>query len=166
MAEENLCPCGSGKPYSECCEPIIKGHSLAPTPEALMRSRYTAYAKHEVQWLKESLDPSQQTDYDEKSVEDWSKRSQWLGIQILQTKTEEEKNIGWVEFVCKYKQGTVAREHHELSEFHKVKGAWLFYDGRAVKPSTIHKTTPDVGRNDPCPCGSGLKYKKCCGKDR
>ena len=85
---------------------------------------------------------------------------------VRKTKTEEEKNIGWVEFICKYKQGNLAREHHELSEFHKVKGAWLFYDGRAVKPSTIHKTTPDVGRNDPCPCGSGLKYKKCCGKDK
>jgi uncharacterized protein YecA (UPF0149 family) len=24
---------------------------------------------------------------------------------------------------------------------------------------------PKVGRNDPCPCGSGKKYKKCCGKD-
>ncbi len=166
MADENLCPCGSGKPYSECCEPIIKGQTLAPTPEALMRSRYTAYAKHEVKWLRESLEPSQQTDYDEKSVEEWSKRSEWLGIQILQTKTEEEKNIGWVEFICKYKQGSVAREHHELSEFHKVNGAWLFYDGHAVKPSTIHKTTPDVGRNDPCPCGSGLKYKKCCGKNQ
>ena len=166
MADENLCPCGSGKAYSECCEPIIKGITPAPTPEALMRSRYTAYAKHEIKWLKESLDPSQRTDYDEKSVEEWSKRSEWLGIKILQTKTEEDKNIGWVEFICKYKQGPVAREHHELSEFHKAKGAWLFYDGRAVKPSTIHKTGPDVGRNDPCPCGSGLKYKKCCGKDK
>ena len=90
MAEEDLCPCGSGKKYSECCEPIIKGTILAPTPEALMRSRYTAYAKHEVRWLKDSLEPSQQTDYDEKSVEEWSKRSQWLGIQILQTKSAQK----------------------------------------------------------------------------
>ena len=165
MAEENLCPCGSGKTYTECCEPIIKGLTLAPTPEALMRSRYTAYAKHEVKWLKDSLEPSQQADYDEKSVEEWSNRSEWLGIKILQTKTEEEKNIGWVEFVCKFKQGNIAREHHELSEFHRVKGAWLFYDGRAVKPQTIHEGA-EVGRNDPCPCGSGKKYKKCCGANK
>jgi Predicted metal-binding protein related to the C-terminal domain of SecA len=44
-----------------------------------------------------------------------------------------------------------------------VGGAWFFYDGRAVKQETIKKEGPDVGRNDPCPCGSGKKYKKCCG---
>ena len=27
---------------------------------------------------------------------------------------------------------------------------------------TVHHTGPKVGRNDPCPCGSGKKYKKCC----
>lgn len=30
---------------------------------------------------------------------------------------------------------------------------------------TVRRTTPKVGRNDPCPCGSGKKYKKCCGRD-
>ena len=30
---------------------------------------------------------------------------------------------------------------------------------------TIRKQVPKVGRNDPCPCGSGKKYKKCCGKN-
>jgi preprotein translocase subunit SecA len=35
-------------------------------------------------------------------------------------------------------------------------------EGEAVK--TITRNTPKVGRNDPCPCGSGKKYKKCCGR--
>lgn|SRR5574344_39994 len=164
--DQNLCPCGSGKKYDECCEPIIKGTKLAETPEALMRSRYTAYAKHEIKWLKDSLETTQRTDFDEKSVDEWSRLSEWLGIEIVNTKTEDEKNIGWVEFIARFKQGNVTRDHHELGEFHKVNGAWYFYDGRAVKQATIHKTTPDVGRNDPCPCGSGKKYKKCCGKDK
>ena len=142
---KDLCPCGSGKEYGECCEPIIKGTALAQSPEALMRSRYTAYAKHEIAWLRDSLE------------------SEWLGIEIKQTKTEEEKNIGWVEFVARFKQGNITRNHHELGEFHKVGGAWFFYDGRAVKQETIRHEGPVVGRNDPCPCGSGKKYKKCCG---
>jgi preprotein translocase subunit SecA len=33
------------------------------------------------------------------------------------------------------------------------------------KPATFKRTTRKVGRNDPCPCGSGKKYKQCCGVD-
>ena len=163
---KDLCPCGSGKEYCECCEPIIKQKALAASPEALMRSRYTAYVKQEIGWLKESLEPTQRSDFDEPSVTAWSKESEWLGIEIKQTKTEEEKNIGWVEFVARFKQGNITRNHHELGEFHKVGGAWFFYDGRAVKQETVRHEGPVVGRNDPCPCGSGKKYKKCCGANK
>lgn len=159
---QDLCPCGSSKNYSDCCEPIIKQTVKPSSPEILMRSRYTAYAKHEIPWLKLSLDPSQQKDFDEKSVDAWSRESEWVGIEIRTTKTEEEKNIGWVEFIARFKQGNVTRNHHELAEFHKINGDWLFYDGRAVKPETVKNDGPDVGRNDPCTCGSGKKYKKCC----
>ena len=85
-------------------------------------------------------------------------------VNTEKEKTEEEKNIGWVEVIARFKQGNVTRNHHELGEFHKVNGAWFFYDGRGIKQETVKKTTPDVGRNDPCPCGSGKKYKKCCGQ--
>ena len=111
---KDLCPCGSGKEYGECCEPIIKGTALAASPEALMRSRYTAYAKHEIKWLKDSLEATQRSDFDEPSVTAWSNDSEWLGIEIKQTKTEEEKNIGWVEFIARFKQGNITRNHHEL----------------------------------------------------
>ena len=141
----DLCPCGSGKAYCDCCEPIIKKTTLAPSPEALMRSRYTAYAKHEIAWLKESLEATQRDDFDEPSVEAWSRESEWLGIEIKQTKTEEEKNIGWVEFVARFKQGNITRN---------------------VKQETVRHEGPVVGRNDPCPCGSGKKYKKCCGANK
>lgn len=163
---KDLCPCGSGKDYCDCCEPIIKKQILAQTPEALMRSRYTAYVKHEISWLKDSLEETQRSDFDEPGVSAWSKDSEWRGLEIRQTKTEEEKNIGWVEFIARFKQGNVTRDHHELGEFHKVGGAWFFYDGRAVKQETIKNTAPTVGRNDLCPCGSGKKYKKCCGANK
>ena len=60
---QDLCPCGSGKAYGECCEPIIKQKELAQSPEALMRSRYTAYVKQEIGWLKESLEATQRSDF-------------------------------------------------------------------------------------------------------
>jgi preprotein translocase subunit SecA len=34
------------------------------------------------------------------------------------------------------------------------------------KPATVRRSVKKVGRNDPCPCGSGKKYKKCCGRNK
>jgi SEC-C motif-containing protein len=154
------CPCGSGKSYSECCEPIIKQTIKAPSPEALMRSRYSAYVKKEVLWLRDSLEKSQRKDFDEKGARQWSEQSEWLGLTIVQSKEENDK--GSVEFIAKYKQGGIAREHHEISEFARKDGGWQLTEGRVVKPEPVRREQT-IGRNDPCPCGSGKKYKKCCG---
>jgi SEC-C motif-containing protein len=156
-----ICPCGSGKTYSECCEPLIKKTAQAANPEALMRSRYTAYAKGEILWLKDSLEEKHRKEFDEKGARQWA-QSEWLGLSIVSSKIDEANDKGSVEFIAKYKMNGVAREHREVSEFVRKNGQWLLTEGQMVKPETVHKEqTP--GRNDPCPCGSGKKYKKCCG---
>ncbi len=38
------------------------------------------------------------------------------------------------------------------------------HGGEENKPKTVRRKGKKVGRNDPCPCGSGKKYKKCCGR--
>jgi SEC-C motif-containing protein len=157
-----ICPCGSGKNYSECCEPIINRTAKAETPEALMRSRYSAYAKAEILWLRDSLEEKQRKDFDEKGARQWSKQSEWLGLKIIQSKIEEGGDKGSVEFSAKFKQDGIAREHREISEFARKNGEWLLTEGRMVKPEPVRKEQT-IGRNDPCPCGSGKKYKKCCG---
>ncbi|MDR3146171.1 MAG: SEC-C domain-containing protein, partial [Treponema sp.] len=48
------CPCNSGSPYAECCEPYLRGIEKPPTAEALMRSRYSAYAEHAVDYIIET----------------------------------------------------------------------------------------------------------------
>jgi len=159
---DEICPCDSRKLYSECCEPIIKKNIQAESPEALMRSRYSAYAKGEILWLRDSLEKKQRKDFDEKAARQWSEHSQWISLSIIQSKTDEENNKGWVEFSAKYKQNGVVREHHEISEFVRENGEWLLTEGRMVKPEPVRKEQT-TGRNDPCPCGSGKKYKKCCG---
>ncbi|MEW8683176.1 MAG: YchJ family metal-binding protein, partial [Candidatus Thiodiazotropha endolucinida] len=68
-----------------------------------------------------------------------------------------------VEFIATYKEGGMVRPHHEISRFLKQDGVWYFVDGQLVAPKTEKRHQPKVGRNDPCPCGSGKKYKKCCG---
>ncbi|MGE3262017.1 MAG: YchJ family protein [Bacteriovoracia bacterium] len=166
------CPCGSQKDYSQCCEPYITGKENAPTPEALMRSRYTAYVKVAEPYLKETLAPESRGDYNEGEVREWAKKSEWLGLQILSAKGDT------VEFIAKYRTQGKVLEHHEVSKFKKKGDRWYFVDGDShvheegkghehhaprepQKPMV--REEPKVGRNDPCSCGSGKKFKKCHG---
>ncbi|MDC7126553.1 MAG: YchJ family protein [Spirochaetales bacterium] len=155
------CPCGSGKAYDACCGQYISGTKLAPTPEALMRSRYTAYVKHNIDYIVDTHNPERIHRLDRKSTEEWSNNSEWLGLEII--KTEDKENEGTVEFVAKFRQDGVDYDHHEVSTFLKLDGEWFFDDGYTPS-ATVVRDTPKVGRNEPCPCGSGKKYKKCCGK--
>ena len=160
----SLCPCQSGKEYDVCCGPIINGDRAAPTAEALMRSRYSAYAKGAVDHLTNSLHPDNRDGYDPASVKQWANNADWLKLEIVNTSAGgENDNQGIVEFIATYREEGVAHAHHEVAEFSRLNGKWYFTDGKLVAPATIRNPGPKVGRNDPCPCGSGKKYKKCCG---
>ena len=90
---KDLCPCGSGKNYSDCCEPIIKGTTKAPTAEALMRARYTSYVKHEIDFIINSCEKGDKiAEIDRKATEDWSNKSTWHGLKILRTEKGTEKD--------------------------------------------------------------------------
>ena len=159
------CPCGSEKPLAACCDPYITGKKAAPTAEALMRARYTAYATGRVDFVEKSHDPETRKDFDRKASEKWAKESKWLGLRIVATKDGgENDDTGIVNFVCGFSSEGQDYEHRELSTFRKVDGKWYFVDGQSPKAATFEKTGPDVGRNDPCHCGSGKKFKKCHGK--
>jgi len=159
------CPCDSGKEYKECCEPLLTGESSAQTAEALMRSRYTAFTKGDVDYVLKSLHPEKREQHDEKTIRNWALKSEWIGLEIIETeKGTPEDDEGKVEFVAKYRQKSRRENHHEVAEFKKDNDQWYFYDGQAVIPDQFVRSTPKVGRNDPCPCGSGKKYKKCCSK--
>jgi SEC-C motif-containing protein len=136
-----------------------------------MRSRYTAYVKSAVPYLRESLAPEARGDFNEAEVREWAKQSEWLGLQILAAKGNT------VEFVAKYKAEGRVLEHHEVSTFRKANDRWYFVDGEshvheegkghehhaAAPKAPVVRESPKVGRNDPCSCGSGKKFKKCCG---
>ena len=164
MNDATACPCDSGLPYASCCEPLIKGVTAASSPEALMRARYSAFAHQEMPYLLETLHPGQRSDYDEEGAAKWARESDWTGLEILDVKGDPAKeNSGSVEFRASYRRNNEKLEHHELAEFRKTNGTWYFYDGKMVAPGQFQRETPKVGRNDPCPCGSGKKFKKCCG---
>ena len=157
------CPCGSGRDYESCCEPYISGSAKAPSAEALMRARYSAYEKGAVDFIVSTCVRDDKHDIDIEATRRWSEKSRWLGLRILRTdKGGPSDAEGTVEFVATYVQDGLRDEHHEISHFVRKDGDWLFEEGEIV-PTTIVREGPKVGRNDPCPCGSGKKYKKCCG---
>jgi SEC-C motif domain protein len=157
------CPCGSGKSFETCCGPILAG-APASTAEALMRSRYTAYVKHEIAHLERTLSLAQRKDFAAEEAKKWAESSEWLGLTILQTdKGGEKDEVGAVQFSAKFRMEGQDREHVEAALFAREEGRWV-YTGQVDEPGqTVRREAPKVGRNDPCPCGSGKKYKKCCG---
>jgi len=166
MKNDELCPCRSGKKFGECCGPVISGERKAATAAELMRARYSSYAVCDVDFLYNSSGPDVRAEFDRKTIEEWSRSATWSGMEIL---SEERGGIddedGVVSFVAHYSAKGQVCEHRETSYFKKIEGEWRFIDGQ-IESRPFRREEPKIGRNDPCPCGSGKKYKKCCGKDQ
>lgn len=115
-----------------------------------MRSRYSAYVLGEIDYIG----ATQKEEMNRDAAEQWSKQSEWQGLEIV------EAQDNYVEFVARYKNGRGELvEHRERSRFEQDEdGRWIYVDGSTPTLRSAART----GRNDPCPCGSGKKYKKCC----
>jgi len=147
----SLCPCGSGRELEQCCGRYFKTVD-APTCEALMRSRYAAYV------LGNHDDYLQQTWHPDTCPESIGGTSlKWIGLEIVDSKAgSATDDSGEVSFIAGFIDGSRGRRLHETSRFVRLDGRWLYLDGEC--------RVSDIGRNDPCPCGSGVKFKKCCGR--
>lgn len=157
------CPCGSGRDLDACCGLYISGKEKAPTAEALMRSRYTAFATDHVDYLIETSTPHALKDFNVEQARHDAKQVQWQGLDILETQAGgANDNEGFVTFVFHYRFQNKNQSQHEKARFCKVGDAWL-YDDSVLDPKGEPVRIEKTGRNDPCPCGSGKKYKKCCG---
>ena len=165
MKREEECQCKSGKILGECCAPIIAGEKPAVTAEELMRARYSSYVTGAVDFLRTSATKEVQAEFDEAASAAWSAQAQWHGLEIVGTKAGGEgDDEGVVEFRALYTANGEFCNHHEVAQFVREKDGWKFADGELIGEQPIVREDPKIGRNDPCPCGSGKKYKKCCGK--
>lgn len=119
-----------------------------------MRSRYCAYVLGRVDYLVATTLPSQQAGLDQESIKAWSLGSTWLGLEV-----EASEVLGGapeharVTFTARWHDSQGEHAHRERSSFVQHDGRWYFID-----PTVPVK----AGRNDPCICGSGQKFKKCC----
>ena len=158
------CYCGSDKSFADCCEPLISGVRQATTAEELMRSRYSAYATAAVDYIVDTTHPDKRDELDRNGISTWAEQSQWEGLEIVAVEGgAADDTEGQVEFIAHYTQKHNRLRHHERASFSKQDGRWYFADGQPVKPAQYVRPAPKVGRNEPCPCGSGKKHKKCCG---
>ncbi len=147
------CPCGNAQTLAQCCGRFHDGLP-APSAESLMRSRYSAYVLGLTDYLCATTLPAQQAALDIEGMRAWSLGSTWLGLEV-----ESHELLGgqpehaFVTFTARWHDERGEHQHRERSAFVQRGGRWYFIDP-TVKLA--------AGRNDPCPCGSGQKFKKCC----
>jgi SEC-C motif-containing protein len=144
------CPCGSGEALADCCGRYHSG-GVPPTAEALMRSRYSAYVLKNSGYLRDSWYSSPRPVDLDISHDD----TRWQRLVIITTEQGGEADEeGAVEFVAYFQGGQL----HERSRFLREGARWFYLDGEILPP-----LEEKVGRNAPCHCGSGKKFKRCCG---
>jgi len=181
-----ICPCQvnpdsdtvmSPVAYQDCCQPyhdafydddVDKVDGIkAETAERLMRTRYSAFVLIKPEYIVKTTLPAQQNLLDIKAIESWAKETDWAGLEIVEHTPKLGKRHAQVEFKAYFntKDNTASLEekvqaHHELSAFVKVTNKanhdarWYFLD------PTVAMT---VSQKQPCICGSGEKFKRCCG---
>ncbi|MFV8816594.1 YchJ family protein [Haliea sp. E17] len=123
--DDASCPCGSGQDFADCCGPRLAGDAPAVTAEQLMRSRYTAFARGEADYLLATWHPETRP-----SRVRLDPAQRWIGLRILHTDAGGENDeSGTVEFVARFKTGGSGYRLQELSRFEKIDGRWYYRDG-------------------------------------
>lgn len=152
------CFCGNEFTFEQCCQPIISGEADARNAELLMRSRFSAYVIKDYQYILQTYASAQRAKLTDNLLADSACNTQWLSLQVLAHRSQ--KNIAQVEFKAFYQIDERYYVMHELSDFIFDAGKWLYTNGVMQKGSG--EFLPE--RNTQCLCGSGKKFKKCCGK--
>ncbi len=161
-----LCPCQSQKLYSQCCEPIHHDVKKAARPEQLMRARYSAHVLGLVDFVVETYHPSCEAASQRQEITD-SIDSDWVNLIVYDCQKGAHQDEGYVTFSAYFMQDGQQHALTECSRFVREHDQWYYIDGTFPEPKDKRLTQSisslKVGRNDPCICGSGKKFKKCCG---
>lgn len=119
-----LCYCNSQKLFKDCCEPYIRGIEKAPTAQALMRSRYSAYATHDADYLVATTYITERNDYSKEDILLWATANQWQKLEVLHA---TETTVAFkAYYLDKNKKPQI---HHEFSTFVQEEGNWYYVDG-------------------------------------
>ncbi|WP_218352949.1 YchJ family protein [Alteromonas lipotrueiana] len=152
------CYCCSSLSYSHCCEPILLKQQTAGSPEALMRSRFTAYCLQKYQYIVDTYSENERAGITVEDIAQSASDTRWFALNINSTDTTAQI----VEFTAFYYEKSKTGILHESSTFVLENSEWRYSTG------IIHDNTGmiKIGRNDPCPCLSNKKFKQCCSRIR
>lgn len=156
------CPCGSGKTFGECCQPLLAQTRVAANAEELMRSRFTAHVLRDYRHLHLTDLETARKPYVEENAA--GQEPAWSRLVIHAHEPGPKPDTALVDFSAYYQTGDTEQALHEKAEFVRVNGNWFYTRAVRMGPPPVRSTGPKIGRNDPCPCGSGKKYKHCCGR--
>ncbi len=185
MQSKQTCFCGTNLPFEQCCQPLINQNKLAQTPEQLMRSRFSAYATREYQYIFDTYAKQSQSELSVEDIQSSGEDSHWFSLVIYTSEILENEKEQFVEFSAFYITDDILYEMREKSRFvledvNKVVDGhennneqWRYVDGDIIKHCLLEKVT----RKQICPCNNyptawpssidkkkGKKYKQCCGK--
>lgn len=120
------CPCCSGKSYEECCKPYHLKEKFAPTAEALMRSRFCAFAIPNGEYLMDTTLPEKRKYHNKEDLQEWGENNEWIKLEIL-----EKPSMSKVEFKAYFvdEEGN-EQIHHELSTFKMIQNRWYYVSGK------------------------------------
>jgi SEC-C motif-containing protein len=127
----DLCPCGSKQNYTECCGAIISGKRKAETCLELMKSRYSAYTKADINYLMLSHhSKNRPAQKERKGIKLWAESVRWMQLIIVNiwngTANDDE---GYVEFKALYFENGQIQQIHEKSLFTRKNGKWVYVSG-------------------------------------
>ena len=190
MTIKNKCFCGANATFENCCLPYINSEKtprvFPQTPEQLMRSRFSAYASGNNQYIFDTYAKNSQSSQSVKEIKAWGDSCKWIALKIHSASTIEKvicntkpnSSEQFVEFSAFYITENTLFELRENSRFvleaniedtdgHSLH--WHYLDGNIIK----HSELTEIKRKDLCPCNlystawslkKGKKYKQCCGK--
>ncbi|WP_018690643.1 YchJ family protein [Algicola sagamiensis] len=150
------CPCCSHQSFHVCCQPLIEKQQLATTPEALMRSRYSAYVLKNAAYIHATYAPEMREQHAEHEILDWAEQVAFVSLNVIESTYQSQQGI--VEFIAQYIWEDKLHTLHERSTFRKEGLHWFYVNG-----DLFPEQSTKIQRNDPCPCGSQKKFKKCHG---
>ncbi|WP_448568515.1 YchJ family protein [Thalassotalea ganghwensis] len=158
-----LCFCGKNKNFVDCCALFLNGAHSPETPEELMRSRYSAYASQNGQYLFDTYASCKQREHKIEELHEWASQTVWIQLNIIQATRQkiiefDNKFPPTVTFQAYYIHDKQCYLMQECSRFIVEHNKWRYLDGIIEK----HEAITPPNRNDRCFCQSGKKYKKCC----
>jgi SEC-C motif-containing protein len=124
-----------------------------------MRARFTAHAEGDYAFLSRTYRPTARRPY---VPEEGEATVRWTRLVVHSHTAGRTPDVATVDFSAYGIEAGAEHVLHENAEFVREEGAWLYTRPLREGPAPVRQAHPKTGRNDPCPCGSGRKYKHCC----